>query len=111
MSTLRSKLIKLAHSNPEVRKDLLPLLKREASSVNGMDPAKTYAELQRIILDSAGHMATLELLNGRLRDHEPVGTAEIVLQLDRVRQLDRVLDEFKPFREYLIDLRNMFRPR
>ena len=35
MANLRSKLIKLAHQNPELRKDLLPLLK-EAGSVAGL---------------------------------------------------------------------------
>jgi len=37
MSNLRSKIIKLAHQNPELRKDLLPLLKR--ASGRYADPA------------------------------------------------------------------------
>lgn len=32
MSNLRSRLIKLAHQNPELRGDILPLLERRASS-------------------------------------------------------------------------------
>lgn len=32
MSDLRNKVIRLAHSNPELRKDLLPLLKQAAKS-------------------------------------------------------------------------------
>lgn len=39
MSDLRSKLIRLAHQNPELRADLLPLLKQE-TKVAGADDAK-----------------------------------------------------------------------
>ena len=31
MSSLRNKIIRLAHENPKLRKDLLPLLKKEAN--------------------------------------------------------------------------------
>jgi hypothetical protein len=37
MSDLRSKIIRLAHANPELRKDLLPLLKEAVPMVSNYD--------------------------------------------------------------------------
>lgn len=43
--TLRSKLIRLAHANPAVRKDLLPLLTKQAAE--GLSLKKQYEEVER----------------------------------------------------------------
>lgn len=53
MSNLRSSLIRLAHENPDLRSDLLPLLERTASDKWFDDPkfrAKTYKTLQAKIV-------------------------------------------------------------
>lgn len=57
MSDLRNRLIKLAHENPKLRKDILPLLKsagtdkvaRSTSLIEGMLPEKSVADCSRKI--------------------------------------------------------------
>lgn len=52
MSTLRSSIIKLAHSNPELRKDLLPLLSKEAVDEEAAKAAKRSVEMENTIRDA-----------------------------------------------------------
>lgn len=49
MSSLRSKLIRLAHANPSLRADLLPLLKEAVEAVQTKSQTDAMRELQSIV--------------------------------------------------------------
>ena len=62
MSNLRNKLIRLAHAKPELRADLLPLLK-EAAEIRIMDAATG----STIEVDANEMLYTTEVTNGRIK--------------------------------------------
>lgn len=87
MSSLRSSIIKLAHTNPELRKDLLPLLKKAVDSdfakakgaaqkalSNQEKTTKSLKEDQKLLGGIVGAsvveraIGESEALEGRLRD-------------------------------------------
>jgi hypothetical protein len=59
---LRSKLIRLAHANPELRADLLPLLKQAWEPEESADPATAWAQVWAYALGSKlqGVLALIE---------------------------------------------------
>lgn len=65
MSDLRSKVIRLAHSNPELRGELLPLLSEETSK-SASDPDFDLRTFQKSIIKELGNF---HKMNGKQRKH------------------------------------------
>ena len=80
MSTLRNRLIRLAHTNPELRADILPLLNDGAESVRGVQASRgtpTLADLE----------AALRKARREVFDDNQVIADAASLEIKRLRKL------------------------
>lgn len=80
--TLRSSLIRLAHENPELRKEVLPLLEKEADSKKtaALSPEQVISELQTAVDNLT---ESLERAKGNVTQWEAASRKKTHIQKER----------------------------